>query len=61
MNMTIRKSLLDNGHIPAKTECPFRSGCGVAKCELCDHKGINHEIHYSCGLARAFDLIGKKV
>lgn len=49
---------LVNGNIPKNTECPFKSDCVfVAGCK---HKGINHDIDFSCAVARALDILKER-
>jgi ribosomal protein L32 len=50
-------TLLINGKIPARTECPFKDRCPFVTNKTCHHRGIEHTIAFSCGAARAFDLI----
>lgn len=57
MHLEIRVSHLKDGKIPVRTVCPFREQCIIAQEGSCHHQGINHEREYSCGAARAFDLI----
>lgn len=45
------------GKIPAHTECPFRANCPMAANNTCHHKGTEHNRDFSCGAARAYDLI----
>lgn len=52
-------AFLVEGRIPPKTECIFRSICPDARDEHCSHQGVYHEVPFSCGYARAFDLLGK--
>jgi len=47
-------SKLVNGKIPKNTTCPFLKDC---LSPTCPHKGVNHSIEFSCGYARAFDLL----
>lgn len=47
---------LVNGKIPAGQECPYRSECPEAQNEQCGHKGVDHTVPYSCGLARMFAI-----
>lgn len=59
-------SKLKFGKIPANTECPFKSGCAYAKHDgtnhsMCHHQGKEHPIEYSCGAARAFDLMERNL
>lgn len=51
------KSKLDNGKIPAHTVCPFRDQCGFVEAGTCHHKGTEHTVQFSCGAARAYDII----
>lgn len=51
-----KASKLFYGKIPAKQECPFRERCGYDKCA---HKGKEHNVMFSCGFARAFDLLDR--
>lgn len=52
------ESKLVDGWIPAYTECPFKKECIWAKSNIdnCIHKGKNHSVDFSCGIARGFDL-----
>jgi len=43
---------LVNGLILKGTECPYREECNMG----CDHKGTEHKVDFSCGLARAFEI-----
>jgi hypothetical protein len=52
-------SHLVEGKIPSHTECPFRSQCSFAENNTCHHNGKAHTIAYSCGAARAFDLVNR--
>jgi hypothetical protein len=50
--------LLDeNGHIPTDKDCPWLKDCGMAnpKCAASGRTGP-----YSCGMARAMNLVEKK-
>ncbi|MCZ2224728.1 MAG: hypothetical protein LC122_13980 [Chitinophagales bacterium] len=49
-------SLLKIGKIPAKTECPFKNYCDLAKNNLCPHKGTEEEKDFECKVALNFDL-----
>lgn len=51
-------SKLVDGRIPARTVCPFRQECRSAESGTCYHDGLKHWRPYSCGTARAFDMIG---
>jgi hypothetical protein len=57
MNDLGKLSKLIDGRIPPHTECPFRNRCGFAENNTCHHKGVEHVVAYSCGAARAYDLI----
>lgn len=48
---------LVNGRIPANTVCPFRDSCNESKNGNCGHTGLLHNVPYSCGYARLFNLI----
>ena len=48
---------LVNGRIPANTICPFRKECSVAAQGTCHHLGEQHKVAFSCGMARAFELV----
>lgn len=50
-------SKLVDGKIPVGIECPFRAECPIAKHSACHHRGKEHDKMFSCGAARAFDLI----
>lgn len=52
--------MLVNGKIPANTVCPFRAHCGIAANNECHHQGLDHNNEFSCGTARAFELINLK-
>ena len=45
-----------DGCIPAHTKCPYKKACGDYGKEACQHKGVEHEVQYSCGLARALEM-----
>jgi hypothetical protein len=45
------------GRVPAHTVCPFRSQCAFVANSTCHHKGEQHAVAFSCGAARAYDLI----
>lgn len=55
------KSKLDNGMIPAHTECPFRGRCPEAdwrpERNRCNHTGTEHPVPFSCGIARAYNIL----
>jgi hypothetical protein len=50
-----KETLLVDGLIPARTPCPFLSECPANK--MCPHLGNEHRVAFSCGAARAFDLM----
>lgn len=49
-------SLLTDGRIPPHTICPFREMCAIAREDKCYHHGVDHNVPFSCGAARAFDI-----
>lgn len=49
-------SKLINGKIPANTECPWKDKCSTALESKCNHKGLQHDIPFSCGFARGFAI-----
>ena len=62
MNMPERpKSKLVLGAIPAHTECPFLAECSnnTMKC-MCGHLGKEHQVDFSCAIARGYDIFTKK-
>jgi hypothetical protein len=48
-------SKLVEGLIPSFKECPFKSECPLVS--TCHHKGKFHDVGFSCGAARAFDML----
>ncbi len=52
-----KTSLLVDGNIPARTDCPFRSRCEVSEAGQCKHSGPFHRVAFSCAVARGFDLV----
>ena len=57
-------SKLVNGRIPAHTECPFRAQCGFAWPDenneiRCHHRGVDHEVDFSCAFARGWAMVAK--
>ena len=52
-----QKGKLKNGRIPQYTECPFKEECCEHINSHCAHNGKNHKVEFSCGYARAFNLI----
>ena len=50
-------SVLCEGRIPPKTECPFKGQCAMPRIGSCTHAGANEEGKFSCSTARAFDFI----
>lgn len=53
-----QESWLLDGKIPANTICPFRAICSMT--DKCNHAGYRHNVAYSCGSARAYDLTSTK-
>lgn len=53
-------SFLEHGLIPRNTVCPFAEKCGVKLMGKCGHKGTEHPVDFSCGLARLFDITEKR-
>jgi hypothetical protein len=53
-------SKLVDGLIPAGQECPWKKQCRFAHLEMCHHRGTQHEVPFSCALARGFDLVDQK-
>lgn len=53
---------LIDGRIPKNTECPFRDKCIFAQTQngACKHKGVEHNVPFSCASARGFLLLHKK-
>jgi hypothetical protein len=51
-----RASLLVDGNIPPRTDCPFRWKCEVAEAGACQQTGRLHRAAFSCAVARAFDM-----
>jgi hypothetical protein len=49
--------LNENGRINSHTVCPFRKQCEIAQVNACRHRGEDHEIEFSCAVARGFDLL----
>ncbi len=47
---------LVRGLIPIGQVCPYRSECTEAQNGDCGHKGVEHTVPYSCGLARMFQI-----
>ncbi len=52
-------SQLKDGRIPANTVCPFKDSCGIAQSNLCNHRGTDHRVAFSCATARGFDMLAK--
>ncbi len=50
------KDWLVNGKVPANSVCPFRAICGMAKSGDCKHTGTAHNVPFSCGAARAYNM-----
>lgn len=49
---------LVGGCIPAHTECPYKENCDYV--EGCHHKGVEHEVPFSCGAARFYRVFKKE-
>jgi len=47
---------LVEGKIPAYTECHFKNQCPMSADGSCKHRGKAHNVDFSCGAARAFDI-----
>lgn len=60
LECVVRPSKLVKGRIPAHTNCPYAGKCSEPDTGFCRHKGVWHTVEFSCGFARAFDLIQKK-
>jgi len=54
VRITRHESWLVDGKIPANTICPFRIVCTMTR--ICSHQGYRHNVPFSCGSARAYDL-----
>lgn len=54
-------SQLKDGLIPKNTECPYISDCDPngKKCPTI-HKGLEHNVDFSCAIARGFDISYKR-
>ncbi len=50
---------LIDGRIPAYTACAYTGQCPQYKSYTCKHLGSAHPVPFSCGMARAFQLIQK--
>jgi len=50
-------SELINGLILAHTECPYKNECEIAQANQCFHRGTEHEVNFSCAIARSFEII----
>ena len=46
----------EQGLIPPKMTCPFRSRCLTAASGKCHHKGEEHHAEFSCSTARAYRM-----
>ena len=44
-----------NGKIPAHTECEHKRICPFFGAGKCLHKGVEHNVEFSCGAARVFE------
>lgn len=58
------QKLDQNGCIPAHTECPFKSECplaipepGLPDLTSCLHQGVQHNVAFSCAMARTFEIV----
>ena len=60
LDCRVMPSKLVNGLIPPHTTCPFAGKCADPDMGLCRHKGVYHTTTYSCGFARAYDLLGRR-
>lgn len=56
----VMPSKLVDGLIPPHTTCPFAGKCADHDMGLCRHNGVYHATTYSCGFARAYDLLGRR-
>ena len=54
------KTLLTEGKIPPHTECLYKAECNDGVTGLCAHHGKAHGVPFSCGAARAFDLVQRR-
>jgi hypothetical protein len=52
----VQKEILVNGNIPANTPCSFREKCEIAQAGACKHLGSEHQVEFSCAVARSFDM-----
>lgn len=52
-----RASLLLGGKVKAGSICPFRVKCSSAAKGECRHLGYVHTVDFSCGYARAHDIV----
>ncbi len=52
-------SKLVDGLIPKNTVCPFREQCKPNP-GFCHHKSEEHNVDFSCALARGYDIIKRK-
>jgi len=57
--MTATVIKLVNGKIPPNAECPFKNECDIVKFGCCNHNGINHNVPFSCAMARFFEITQK--
>lgn len=49
-------SKLIDGCIPAHQECPYKDECPMGN-NLCQHKGVEHTVPFSCAIARSFEIV----
>ena len=58
-NTIVQEPKLEHGLIPPETVCPYKDICHAVTAGLCKHRGTEHKVPYSCGLARAFDIFSR--
>lgn len=51
---------LENGCIPANTECPFKGECDIRAVCMCAHGGLGHKVAFSCAAARFYDMMEQR-
>lgn len=54
--MTTYIKLTNTGKIPLGQFCPYKDQCHIAEAGACNHGGPAHQVEFSCGAARAFDM-----
>lgn len=52
--------LTEDGLIRPHEACPFVGRCEIAATGACHHRGVEHEIHFSCAVARGFDMTKRR-